>query len=54
MNAGGSMSGGSAGKNTGILSRVNELERLKNQRAGLEEKLNAAAAATIVLWEMYR
>ena len=33
INAGGSMTGGSSAKNTGILSRANELEKLKKQRA---------------------
>ena len=32
VNAGGSMTGGSAAKNSGILSRANELEKLKKQR----------------------
>lgn len=38
VNAGGSMTGGSAAKGTGVLSRANELERLKKQSAQLEEK----------------
>lgn len=38
INAGGSMTGGSAAKGSGILSRANELERLKGQRAKLEER----------------
>ncbi len=33
INAGGSMTGGSSAKNTGILSRANELEKLRRQRA---------------------
>ncbi len=37
INAGGSMTGGSAAKGSGILSRANELEKLKKQR----EKLTA-------------
>ena len=32
INAGGSMTGGSSAKNSGILSRANELEKLKKQR----------------------
>ena len=39
LNAGGSMTGGSAAKNTGILSRANELERLRSALASLEDKL---------------
>ena len=52
INAGGSMTGGSLAKNTGILSRANELKRLKNRRvqreedlAQLERRINAAVAA---------
>ena len=33
INAGGSMTGGSSAKNTGILSRANELDKLRKQRA---------------------
>ena len=35
INAGGSMTGGSAARGTGILSRANELENLKKRRVGL-------------------
>ena len=35
INAGGSMTGGSAARGTGILSRANELEELKKRRVGL-------------------
>ena len=38
INAGGSMTGGSAAKGSGILSRANELEKLKKQREKLREK----------------
>jgi chromosome segregation protein len=41
INAGGSMTGGSLAKNTGILSRANELKRLKKRHVELEEKLVA-------------
>jgi chromosome segregation protein len=44
INAGGSMTGGSSGRNTGILSRSNELERLGREAAGLSEKLRSAEA----------
>ena len=36
INAGGSMTGGSAARNTGILSRANELEELKKRKVGLD------------------
>ncbi len=39
VNAGGSMTGGAKLQNAGILSRGNELEKLKNQITDLEEKL---------------
>ncbi len=44
-NAGGSMTGGSVSKNTGILSRANELERLEKAWSETETKLNEAAQA---------
>lgn len=37
INAGGSMTGGSSAKGSGILSRANELEKLKRQREKLKE-----------------
>ncbi len=37
INAGGSMTGGSSVKNSGIISRANELEKLKKQRVKLGE-----------------
>ena len=43
LNPGGSMTGGSASRSAGILSRANELERLTEQRQGLEEQLAQAA-----------
>ncbi len=39
MNPGGSMTGGSVGRDAGILSRANELEKLTNRQKALEEKL---------------
>ena len=39
INAGGSMTGGSLAKNTGIISRANELIRLKDRREKLREEL---------------
>ncbi|NCB51849.1 MAG: chromosome segregation protein SMC [Clostridia bacterium] len=44
IHAGGSMTGGSAAKGTGILSRANELEKLQAARAGISEKCDALAA----------
>ena len=43
LNPGGSMTGGSASRGAGILSRANELERLNAQSAGLREQLEQAA-----------
>ena len=43
LNAGGSMTGGSAAKNTGILSRANELRRLRDTLSDLEGKLSDTA-----------
>ena len=43
LNAGGSMTGGSTAKNTGILSRANELERLRIKHTELEGALSEAA-----------
>jgi chromosome segregation protein len=39
VNPGGSLTGGSVGKNTGILSRTNEIKKLETEIAGLEEQL---------------
>ena len=41
INAGGSMTGGSSAKGSGIISRANELEKLRKQRVGLENKLKS-------------
>lgn len=45
LNPGGSMTGGSASRSAGILSRANELERLNTQIAQIREELEKAAAA---------
>ena len=45
LNPGGSMTGGSASRSAGILSRANELERLNVQSAGLREQLEQAERA---------
>ena len=42
LNPGGSMTGGSASRSAGILSRTNELERLNAQSAALREQLEQA------------
>ena len=42
LNPGGSMTGGSASRSAGILSRANELERLNTQAQGLKEQLAQA------------
>lgn len=44
INAGGSMTGGSTAKNSGILSRANELEKLKKQRIKAAENEKKCAA----------
>lgn len=44
INAGGSMTGGSVSKNAGILSRANEVERLKKQRSETGQKLEKLRA----------
>ena len=44
INAGGSMTGGSAARGTGILSRANELEELKKRRQSLGRQYDAAEA----------
>ena len=45
LNPGGSMTGGSVSRGAGILSRANELERLREQLGGIQQKLTAAARA---------
>ncbi len=45
VNPGGSMTGGSVSRSAGILSRANELERLRAQMGDLEEKLRRSAKA---------
>ena len=44
MNAGGSMTGGSSGRNAGILSRANTLSHLAAERQALQKKLAQAEA----------
>jgi len=45
LNPGGSMTGGSASKTAGILSRQGELERLREQKGDIDAKLAAAGKA---------
>ena len=45
MNPGGSMTGGSASRSAGVLSRANEIERLEKQRAELEKQKKALQQA---------
>ena len=42
INRGGSMTGGSVSKSAGVLSRANELERLRGEQAALAGRLDAA------------
>ena len=44
INAGGSMTGGSSAKNSGILSRANELESLRRRAETVAEKAKSSAA----------
>ena len=44
IHAGGSMTGGSAAKGTGILSRANELRTLKDKRSGMDAQMEACQA----------
>ena len=45
INAGGSMTGGSTAKGTGILSRANELDNLKTKRAALTREAEECSAS---------
>ncbi len=44
VNAGGSLTGGSKAKNSGLLSRASEIQRVREKAAGLEQKAAQAAA----------
>ncbi len=44
INAGGSMTGGSVGRSSGILSRANQLEQMKQRAAGQQKRLDALTA----------
>lgn len=44
VNAGGSMTGGSMGKNAGLLSRANDIQKLRKEAADLEAKAEAVKA----------
>ena len=43
INRGGSMTGGSVSRSSGVLSRANELERLTRAQGALHDRLNEAA-----------
>ncbi|MDF1495929.1 chromosome segregation protein SMC [Caproiciproducens sp. CPB-2] len=45
VNAGGSLTGGSLARNSGLLSRASEIERIRAEAAELQKKAEAAAAA---------
>ncbi len=45
VNAGGSLTGGSRAKNSGLLSRAGEIERIRAKAAGLREQTEKAATA---------
>ncbi|MEE1219245.1 MAG: chromosome segregation protein SMC [Ruminococcus sp.] len=53
VNAGGSLTGGSLNKNTGLLSRASEIEELKNLTAKLQEKAKEAENASLMLSQEY-
>ncbi len=53
VNAGGSMTGGAKLQNAGILSRGNELEKLKGELTSLEEKLSVLRKETEAQQESY-
>ncbi len=45
VNAGGSLTGGSKARNSGLLSRASEIERIKEKAAALQKKAEAAQTA---------
>lgn len=45
VNAGGSLTGGSRAKNSGLISRAGEIERIRAKAAGLKEQTDKAAGA---------
>ena len=53
VNAGGSLTGGSLNRNTGLLSRANEIETLKKQTAVLEQKSKDAENRSIEISHEY-
>ena len=53
VNAGGSLTGGSLNRNTGLLSRANEIETLKKQTAVLEQKSKDAENISIEISREY-
>ena len=53
VNAGGSLTGGSLNRNTGLLSRANEIETLKKQTAVLEQKSKDAENRSVGISREY-
>lgn len=53
VNAGGSLTGGSLNRNTGLLSRANEIETLKKQTAVLEQKSKDAENRSVEISREY-
>ena len=53
VNAGGSLTGGSLNRNTGLLSRANEIETLKKQTTVLEQKSKDAENRSIEISREY-
>ena len=53
VNAGGSLTGGSLNRNTGLLSRANEIETLKKQTAVIEQKSKDAENRSIEISREY-
>lgn len=53
VNAGGSLTGGSLNKNTGLLSRATEIEALKKQTKDIEQKAKAAEESSLAVSREY-
>ncbi len=53
VNAGGSLTGGSLNKNTGLLSRASEIETLKKQTKDIEQKAKSAEELSLTISREY-
>lgn len=53
VNAGGSLTGGSLNKNTGLLSRASEIEALKKQTKDIEQKAKSAEELSLTISREY-